>query len=458
MLSLSSLPKAAEPLLSRFSIAFTRPTFQRVLVLFVGFVLTPGRRTVTGALWTTRTLWRGHFSDYHRVFCRARWSLWPLGKVLAAIVLELVPADEPVTCPVDDTTTQHRGKRVYGKGRHRDGCRSTRTHNVWIWGHCWVVLAVNVTFPFAAARPWALPVLCALYRTRETNEQEGRRHKTPIVLARQLVATLMRWFPQRRFILLGDGHYASHGLAAFCWRHRKRLALVSLLHPRAHLCAAPPPRRTGQMGRPRVRGAKLPHPQDAVAQSKGKRRRATVSWYGGKKRRVEFVSQTAHWYKAGEGLVPIRWVFVHDLDGTHEDRYFYSTDPTLSPSRIISLYTGRWSIEVTFQETRQHLGLATPRNRKDTSVLRTVPCLLGLFSVIAVLFHRQTRGSGTTMPRPDASPWYAKADVTFSDALSGVRRRLWAQTVFAESNQHDALKQLPRKLRETVLTQLSRAA
>src|SRR5687767_4407046 len=258
------LPKAAEPLLSRFSIAFTRPTFQRALLLFVGFVLTSGRHTVTRALWTARTLCRGHFSDYHRVFCRARWSLWPLGRVLAAMVLELVPQDQPVLCPVDDTCAQHRGKKVYGKGRHRDGCRSTRTHNVWVWGHCWVVLAVNVKFPFCS-RPWALPVLCALYRTRDTNRREGRRHKTPIVLARQLVATLMHWFPRRRCILLGDGHYASHELARFCWRHRKRLTLVSLLHRRAHLCQPPPPRRRGQMGRRRIRGDKLPHPQEVAA-------------------------------------------------------------------------------------------------------------------------------------------------------------------------------------------------
>lgn len=446
------LPKAAEPLLSRFSIAFTKPTFQRAMVLLVGFALTPGRQTVTRALCTTRCLCRGHFSDYHRVFCRARWSLWPLGKVLAAIVLEWVPADQPVICPVDDTVTQHRGKKVYGKGRHRDPCRSTRTHNVWIWGHCWVVLAVNVKFPFCA-RPWALPVLCALYRTRQVNAQEGRRHKTPVVLARQLIATLMHWFAERQFILLGDGHYAGHALARFGYRHRKRLTLVSLLHPRAHLCEAPLPRRKGQMGRSRIRGKKLPHPQDAVAQSK--RRRTTVGWYGGKKRRVEFVSQTGHWYKATEGLVPIRWVFVHDLDGTHQDRYFYSTDASLSPAAIVALYTGRWSIEVTFQESKQHLGLARLRNRKDQSVLRSVPCLLGLFSLIAVLFHRHPRGR---MPRLTAYPWYAKREVTFSDALAAVRRLLWQQTVFAEVDRHHALKQLPRKLRDNLLDQLSRAA
>ena len=447
-----SLPQVAEPLLCKFSIAFTKPTFQRALVLFVGLALSVGRHTVTRALWATRTLSRGHFSDYHRVLCRARWSLWPLGKVLAAVVLELVPPDEPVLCPVDDTCAQHRGRKVYGKGRHRDPCRSTRTHNVWVWGHCWVVLAVNVKFPFCS-RPWALPVLCALYRSRETNQREGRRHKTPSALARQLVATLMHWFPGRRFILLGDGHYAGHALARFCWRHRRRLTLVSLLHPRAHLCQAPPPRRPGQMGRRRVRGDKLPHPQDAVATAK--RKRSSVGWYGGKRRRVEFVSRTAHWYKAAEGLVPVRWVFVHDLEGTHEDRYFYSTDPTLSPSRIISLYTGRWGIEVTFQEAKQHLGLASPRNRKDKSVLRTAPCLLGLFSVVCLLFRRHTRGR---TPRPRAYPWYAKKEVTFSDALADVRRLLWRETVLTGSSQSRPLKKLPHKLRDALLDQLAFAA
>lgn len=160
---------------------------------------------------------------------------------------------------------------------------------------------MNVRFGFAS-RPWALPVLVALYRPRELNERDGRRHKTPIDLARQLVAALIHWFPERRFILLGDGGYASHELARFCHRHRRRVTLVALFHPRANLYDPPPARRKGRPGRPRVKGDKRPAPREVVAEAK--RKRATVSWYGGKRRRVEFVSETSHWYKAGGGLVP----------------------------------------------------------------------------------------------------------------------------------------------------------
>ena len=89
-----TLPGAVEPLLSRFSIAFTGRTFQRAAVLFVGLVLALGRRTVTSAVRAAGALAAGHHTCYHRFFSRAQWSLWPLGKVLAAMVLDLVPRDQ----------------------------------------------------------------------------------------------------------------------------------------------------------------------------------------------------------------------------------------------------------------------------------------------------------------------------------------------------------------------------
>jgi hypothetical protein len=447
------VPKAAEPLVAAFCVAFTRPTFQRVAVLILGAILSPRQRTVTALLRTVGPLAHGHWSDFHRVLCRASWSCRPLGKVLAAMVLELIPADQPVICPVDDTTPQHKGKHVYGKGRHHDACRSTHSHVVWVWGHKWVTLAINVKFPFAA-RPWALPVLCALYRPEELNRAEGRRHKTPIRLAMQLIAVLIHWFPERKFILMGDGGYASHELARFCRRHRRHLTLVSRFYPDANLYAPPPQvsRKGTKGGRPRLKGRKLAAPSAVVKRSKAKR--FTVNWYGGGTRRVELTSGTGHWYKGGGGLIPVRWVFVGDLTGTHRDEYLYTTDTTLAPDRIVGLYTGRWSIEVTFEEARAHLGLATPRNWSAKSVLRTAPCLLGLFSVVSLVFARLTRDKPV---KPASSPWYAKAEASFSDAITTVRRLCWAGVLKQPPGRAGVIK-LPSRLRLMLLDQLSRAA
>ena len=190
-----SLPSAAEPLFLKLSVAFTRPTFQRIVPLCVGAILAMGQRTVTAVLWTMRGLVRAHPSTYHRVFSRAVWSLWPLGRILAAAILCHIPPEEPVLVPMDDTTAQHRGKKVYGKGCHHDAVRSSHKQIVYRWGHRWVVLAISVKFPFTSRR-WALPVLAALYRPKDLDLTEARRHKTAPDLVRQLMAVLIHWFPQ----------------------------------------------------------------------------------------------------------------------------------------------------------------------------------------------------------------------------------------------------------------------
>jgi hypothetical protein len=444
------LPSAAEPLFMSFSIAFTQPTFQRILPLMAGAILARGRRTVTAVYDTVRPVIDGHVSTYHRVFSRASWSLWPLGKILAAAVLRFIPADEPVLVPMDDTTTQHRGVHVYGKGCHHDAVRSSHSHVVWRWGHRWVVLAVSVQFPFTSRR-WALPVLCALYRPEDLNRVEGRRHKTPPLLARQMMAVLIHWFPQRKFIFLGDGGYASHELARFCHRHHRHATLISRFYSKANLYA-PPPKRS-RLGRPRLKGRKLPTPQVVVMRQK--RTPATVSWYGGGQRRIQFISDTGLWYKGGNGLVPVRWVFVHDLTGTHRDEYFYTTDPHLKPTQIISGFTARWPIETTFQEVREHLGFETTRQHVKASVLRMAPCLLGLFSVVCLIFAEYAKHHRI---RVRSTKWYMKTEPTFSDAVATVRRLFWHKTIFAQASNHKGFKKLPPKLQYLLLDYLCHAA
>ena len=111
-----------------------------------------------------------------------------------------------------------------------------------------------------------------------------------------------------------------------------------------------------------------------------------MGWYGGGQRQVETLTGTGHWYKAGRGLVAIRWVFIRDTTGTHRDEYFFTTTPALSPKQIIELYTGRWSLETTFQELRAYLGLETTRGWKRRTVLRVAPCLFGLYTLVALMY------------------------------------------------------------------------
>ena len=233
-----ALPRAALPLLRSVAGACVLPTAKRFLTLMFGAILTTGRRTISNLLRAVRGLAPGHPSSYHRVFSRRRWSLWPLAHGLADLILRHWVPEGSVGLAGDDTVDEHRGAKVYGKGRHRDPVRSTHSYTAYRWGHKWVVLAILVRFPFAR-RPWALPVLVALYRSREWNREHRRRHKTPAQLLRQLVAVLLHWFPHRHFTLTGDGGYGSHEMARFAHRHRRRLTLVSRFVPDAQLYDAP---------------------------------------------------------------------------------------------------------------------------------------------------------------------------------------------------------------------------
>ena len=46
-----------------------------------------------------------------------------------------------------------------------------------------------------------------------------------------------------------------------------------------------------------------------------------MAWYGGGRRDIAVVSGTGQWYRAGEALVAVRWVYVEDRAGTHGENH-----------------------------------------------------------------------------------------------------------------------------------------
>jgi hypothetical protein len=469
------IPSFARPVLDPFAPVFFQPTYQRFLVLLVAAILTTGRRTVSNLLRTVPGLAPGDPSSYHRVFSRRRWSALLLARLLAKFILDHYVPDGPVFLAGDDTVDDHRGARVHGKGCHRDPVRSTHSFTAYRWGHKWVVLTILVRFPFAV-RPWALPVLVALYRSAEKAKGKGKevkdktkakaksrarrkaeagkpRHKTPSELMRQRLAVLIHWFPDRQFVFAGDGGYGTHALARFAHRHQRHLSLVSLFYPDANLYDPPPVVVGKRNGRPRKKGDRRPTPEAVVAAT-SQRTAWDVSWYGGGRRDVDVVQGTGRWFKSGKGLVPVLWVFVRDRTGTHRDSYLFSTDLTLTAQQVIETYTGRWSIETTFQELRAYLGLETTRGWKERTVLRAAPCLFGLYSVVALPYAALP--AATDQPR--AVTYRGKTEVAFSDAITAVRRQLWLEGVFESHGQTQVFENLPRPFQAVLLAALTPAA
>jgi hypothetical protein len=432
--------------------AFSTPTYHRFLLLALAAVLTTGRRTVTNLLRTVRYQAQGHVSSYHRVLSQRRWSAWALARVLITFLLDYVVPPGPVLLAGDDTVTEHPGPKVFGKGRHRDGVRSSHRDTAYRWGHTWVVVSVLVKLPIAT-RPWALPILVALYRPPEWDRTYGTLHKTQAHIARLLLARLVRWFPERHFIFVGDSGYGTSETARFCYQHRSHLTVVSKFYGAAALYEPPPLRTCGTIGRPRVKGQKLPSPQEVVAQ-RTRRTRLAVAWYGGTSRDIEIVTGTGHWYRIGEDLVAVRWVYVHDCTGTHRDEYFFTTDLSLCPKQIVECYTQRWSIETTFQECREHLKLESTKCHSQQTVLRVTPCLFGLYTIVVLLYLQLP----DLLRLPIMVSWSGKSTTTFADMITCVRRAIWQQWFFQTSTKTAPFSKLPRSLQETILYALAPAA
>jgi hypothetical protein len=384
--------------------------------------------------------------------------MWELGLALTRQVVAMLPEGKPIILIADDTVQQKSGAAVWAKGAHRDGRQSTRSHATIKFGHKWMVLCVLMRLP-GTKRPWALPVLCGLCRPEKTGRQIGQRHKTAGKIALQLVMRMMRWFPNRRFILLGDSRATPHQLAHFAHRHPDRLTLISRLRGDANLYDAPRLHK----GKHAKKGSKQLPPRDQVGSLP--RHSDTIAWYGSSQRRLTHVDNTALWYSALSGQVtPIRWVCcLADPASKMEQAYFYSTDTTLSPQRIIELYAMRWNIEVTFEESRALLGLETTRHWCKNSVLRVTPMLLGLFTAVSLMWNQLSQHRcKTKWQRLSQTPCYQKQDMTFADALYLVRQELWTKSLLQHrsGNRHNSswLKSLPPPIRATILWHLAAAA
>jgi hypothetical protein len=418
---------------------------------------------------------RGHWCSYHRLYSQARYSMWDLGLALTRlVVVGLVAPAEPIILIADDTVDGKDGDHVWAKGAWRDPTRSTRRRMQVQFGHKWLVLCVLVRLPFTA-RPWALPMLCGMCCSPKVASKNKCRPRTASQVTLGLLGTMMRWFPDRRFILLADARAASHRLACFAHVHRERVTLISRMRSDANLYD--PPKSKNPAGR-RVRGGgiarkgpKQPAPRDRLDQLP--QQEDEIAWYGSSRRTVRHISDSGLWYgKHAHGsaryrVVPIRWVCVRGDEKQQqqrprrqlEDAYFYSTDTQLASRRIIELYAMRWNIEVTFEEARSLLGLETTRHWCRQSVLRAWPILLGLFTAVSLIWKELSSSSPSLENQLlSQTPCYHKQSMTFADVLYLVRRQIWEQSLLGHPQSTPCLGSLPAPLRGFVLNHLAAAA
>jgi hypothetical protein len=437
-----TLPVTMIRALSPFAPLFSKRVFQHVQVLMAGAILAPGRRTVSSALRAMGLDQHKCFHRYHRVLSRANWSSREVGRVLVGLLVEaFVPEGDPLVVGIDETLERRYGRKIAARGVYRDPVRSTHETFVKSSGLRWVCVMLLVEVPWAS-RVWALPFLSALAPSERYAAKRGKRHKKITEWAWQLLLVLRRWYPKREIVAVADRAYASLKLLDRCRSLRNPILFVTRLRLDAALYEPAPPRRQGQIGRPRIKGERLPNLSEVAQDPSTVWKPTTIAnWYGSSERTVEVASNTAVWYSTGLFAVPLRWVLVRDPKGKFKPQALLCTDLKADPKKILSWFVMRWQLEVTFQEVRRHLGFETQRQWSELAIRRTTPALLGLFSLVTLFAHRRMAPSTEVVRR---AAWYRKPHPTFSDALALIRKDLWANATFHGSPAQSDTVKVPR--------------
>ena len=105
-------------------------TWQHAVLLLIGAILAPGKRTVTSLLRITGLSQERRFTTYHRVLNRAVWHPHVAARLLLGLLIATFASRGPVVLGIDDTIERRRGKCISTKGIYRDPVRSSKSHFV----------------------------------------------------------------------------------------------------------------------------------------------------------------------------------------------------------------------------------------------------------------------------------------------------------------------------------------
>jgi DDE superfamily endonuclease len=394
-----------ESLVQTLAPAFSEPSFQTHTQLVLAWVLCLGRHRLqrVGACAHADVLpdhsGRHGLDTLYNFFERSAWTPGGLAYRLAVLIVTRLRLDGCITLLVDDTLAHKRGRSVWGLGWFRDAVASTQKRVATASGHNWVVVAVAVCLPGTTAPILALPLLAQLHLP-------GKAQRSCPELARLLVAQVLTWFPQRHFILVGDGAYASKRLLRGL---DERLTFVGRLRGDAALYD------------PRVPPARA-----------------------GRARALQALGYAAVWPTV-LGLRPVRVVVVRDPEGRMRDAYLFTTDLQADLGWVITQFAWRWSIEVLFRASKQVLEIEAPHHWARSSVEKVAPWVWSLQSVIMVWYI----SAGQTLP--EAEEWRARMGAWDSEwSLRHMIQVLRAATLNATINLDSANVAELRELAKTL--------
>lgn len=316
----------------------------RLGVILFGIIFAQGPKTVTSWL-RAASIGKGFQEFYYFLATVGQKTKEVANELLKIVFRRLLRGVDKVVAAIDDSPTRRYGPKVEGAGFHHDGT-SKPTDQTFLYGHCWVTLALVVQHS-----RWGtigLPLLSKLYiracDVLKLPAEYGWAFKTKLALAAELVAWLHAFCVSiaKQLWVVFDGGYSKRN---FLKELRDGIVGVGRLRHDAALRDLPAARRSGQRGAPRKYGLN----RISLARRAGQRR----GWLQAivRSKMVDYkVFQATYRHARGKILV----VIIRHKDTTWAAHF--CTDPDANPIAVIEAVMDRWAIEENFQEVKETLG------------------------------------------------------------------------------------------------------
>jgi DDE superfamily endonuclease len=271
----------------------------------------------------------------------------------------------------------------------------------------------------------------------------------------QSIRLVQHWLPGREIVFVADSSFAALEWLALVAR-LPCVSVITRLRLDAALYDPPPPRQPRAIGRPRLKGKRRPTLEAVLADERTQWTPVRIEqWYGEGPRDVEVATDTAVWYHAGKPPVTIRWLLTRDPQKRFKPQALLSTNPAYTPAQMLTWFVQRWTLEVTLEEARAHLGMETQRQWSARAIARTTPALLSLYSIITLAAQLLIEKGA---PCVRSTAWYRKTCPTFADAIAWVRRQLWDHIHFSTLPQETDVVKISRALFERFIDAVCYAA
>jgi hypothetical protein len=434
---------------------FTEPTLRTHTEVLLGWLMCLGRHTeyrVFEAIDASRVASRAQrhpFDRFYNFFSRSAWTVQKLGHELLVSLVTRLHLTGVLYLIVDDTLLHKRGKHVYGLGWFRDAVASTAQRVAVASGNNWVVLALALPIPKTNII-LALPLLARLHVV-------GQAQPSPPDLAKAMLQEVLGWYPDFRFVLVGDGGYSAENLLK---NLDERVTYVGRMRGDAEVYDPIVPHQAKSKRGPKPKkGARLPGPKQAAQRADANRSgKSPWAWQTvaalayGVQRRLLVLTYTVVWPEVF-GLRPIRIVVVRDPEGKLRDAYLFTTDVLAALDWVIATYAKRWSIEVAFKNSKQVLHIEGPQHWCQASIEKLAAWVWQMQSLLMLWYL----SVGHTLPEAQAArermgPW--DSEWSLGHIVCVLRTALLEQTI----NPKSGTKANWQQLLDQVKTYLTHAA